>query len=97
MGEEEFAQALYKTLHSEKKLHSLIHVSSEDVEASDTEENLVEEDVLSINGSVLKTLFRSEEGPISGKIEAAPFKQREQMNIPQHLLSIIEDCNLTFG
>lgn len=64
----------------------IISASSEDLEISDSEEVLEGEDLLSINGGELKTLFQSEEGPIFGKVEVASFKQIEQKNIPQHLL-----------
>jgi len=69
-----------------------VSASSDDLEYLGSEEKLEEEAFLSNNGSALKNLFQSMDNQDLDTVKVINRKQ-----IPQNLISIVEDCDLILG
>ena len=79
-------------INKEEDEDSIVSVSSDDLEYFGPEEELEEEASLSNSGSALKNLFQSMDNQDLDTVKVINRKQ-----IPQNLISIVEDCDLILG
>lgn len=50
-----------------------------------------------ISLEAMRSLFRTEEDLVNAKVEYSALKRIKKKDMPQNLLSIIEDCDLLLG
>lgn len=76
---------------------SIVSDSSDDPKLLDSEEEIEVEEIPIEPGSELRKLFRTEEDQVLTNMKSAMFKTIEKEDIPQNLLTIIEECDLILG